>query len=217
MAAFDHADGCPHPGRDPLLHLPVGPVSHHNFSLDSHTAHDMAVLSVAMGCLILVHKIHINGVIGNLLVKLGVQMQQRFPVLLQPQDPGLCRGERVHPGDHARTFLIRIRLIKRSSDQFICDQCRFPDHLKRQNARLVQFFHNDPGMPGHIFQTLITVKILRTCAKPKFVVLYCFHRLPSIILYRIPPDRQSSGRDASCLVLLSFCFACFLFLLHFLL
>ena len=50
----------------------------------------MAVLSVAVRGLILVHKIHVYGIVGNLLVILRVQMQQRFSELLQAEYPGFC-------------------------------------------------------------------------------------------------------------------------------
>ena len=102
-------------------------------------------------------------------------MKKRLPVLLQAQDPGLRRGEGVHPCDNACTFFIRICLVEGLSDQLIRDQSRLPNHLKGQNSRLIKLFHNDLGMLRHFFQTLVPVEILGTCAKPKFVVLYCFH------------------------------------------
>ena len=51
----------------------------------------MAVLPASMSRLVLIHEIHIDGVIGNLTVKLSVQMAQRFSVFLKPEDPALGR------------------------------------------------------------------------------------------------------------------------------
>ena len=72
MTAFDNSDGSSHPGCDPLLNIFVIPESYDHFSLDSHPADNMSILSVSMSSLVFIHKVHINGVIRNLPVKLGV-------------------------------------------------------------------------------------------------------------------------------------------------
>ena len=72
MAALDHADCCAHPGCNALLHIDVAPVSHDYLALDSHTCHDMTVLTVSVCRLVLVHEIHVDGVVRNLLIKLGM-------------------------------------------------------------------------------------------------------------------------------------------------
>ena len=91
MAALHDAYGGSHPGGNLLLHLGIAPVAHYNLSLDSHAGYDMPVFPVAVGGLVLVHEVHVNGIVGNLLVELGMQMHQRFSVLLQSQNPGFCR------------------------------------------------------------------------------------------------------------------------------
>ena len=43
-------------------------------------------------------------------------MHQRFAILLQSKNPGLCRGERVHPGDYTGTCLIVVSLVECLAD-----------------------------------------------------------------------------------------------------
>ena len=62
-------------------------MAHHHLALHTHTADNVAVLSVTMCRLVLIHEVHINGIIGQLLIKLRMEMQQRFAILLQSQDP----------------------------------------------------------------------------------------------------------------------------------
>ena len=82
MAALHNTYRRAHPGSYFSHYHRVRPVSHYHFPLDSHTAYDVTVLSVPVCGLILIHKIHINGIIGNFLVKLGMEMHQRLSVLL---------------------------------------------------------------------------------------------------------------------------------------
>src|SRR5699024_11538325 len=84
MAALDNADGCSHPGCDPFLDVPVIPEPYDYLSLDSHAADNMSVLSVTMGSLVFVHKVHINGVVRNISDKQAVKMSRRFSVVLAP-------------------------------------------------------------------------------------------------------------------------------------
>ena len=53
-------------------------------------------------------------------------MHERFSVLLQSKNPGLCRREGVHPGDHTGTCLIVVSLVECLADQLIGNECRFP-------------------------------------------------------------------------------------------
>ena len=91
MAALQHAHRGAHPGADPLLDILVLPVSHDHLAHFFQTAENMSVLPVSVGCLVLVHKVHVNGVVGDLPVELGMEMEQRFPELLQSQYPGFRR------------------------------------------------------------------------------------------------------------------------------
>ena len=72
MAALHKADGRAHPGGNPPDYLLIRPVSYNDLALNSHAAYDVSVLTVAVGRLIFIHKVHINGVIGDFLIKLGM-------------------------------------------------------------------------------------------------------------------------------------------------
>ena len=157
MAALDHAHCSAHPGTDLLLDIRVLPVTHDHLALHAETAEDMTVLSVPVGRLILVHKIHINGVIRNLPVKLCMEVKQRLPVLLQAENPGFGRRERMHPGDDSRASLVRIRLVQSLPDQFIGNERRLPYNLIRKIAGCIQRLHDLLRMLRHVSQAHVPV------------------------------------------------------------
>ena len=72
MTAFHHAHCGTHPVCHSLLYLFISPVSYYNLSLNAHTAYDMTILPVSVCGLVLIHEVHINGVIWDFLVKLGM-------------------------------------------------------------------------------------------------------------------------------------------------
>ena len=160
MAAFHNTDCGAHPGSDLFLYFFRCPVSDYHFAYHTHAGYDMSKFTVAVCRLVLVHKIHVDGIVWNLFVELGMQMQQRFPVFLQSQDPGFCRGEGMHPGDHAGTFFVCICLIKGFTDDFVCDQGWFPYHFVWQDPGFIQFVYDNLGMFCYFLQTLISVQIL---------------------------------------------------------
>ena len=47
----------------------------------------MPVFTTAVCGLVLIHEIHIDRIIRDLTVELGVKMKERFSVLLQSEDP----------------------------------------------------------------------------------------------------------------------------------
>ena len=83
MAAFNYANSCSHPGSNFFLNMFICPVSHNYFSFHIQTAENMSIFSVSMGCLIFIHKIHIDCFIRNFTIKLCMQMKQWFSELLQ--------------------------------------------------------------------------------------------------------------------------------------
>ena len=76
-----------HPLSDLLNHFRVLPVSNYDLTLDSHSADNMAIFTVSMCRLILIHEIHINGIIRNLFVELCMKMHQWLSIFLQSQNP----------------------------------------------------------------------------------------------------------------------------------
>ena len=81
------------------LHAFVLPKPHNNFSIQTHSAHNEAVLAITMSRLVKVHEIHVDGRPGNITIVLCMEVEQRFPQQLQSVDPHLRRRESMAPGD----------------------------------------------------------------------------------------------------------------------
>ena len=133
-----------HPSRQPVQGLLIAPVPHNHFAFNTHAGHDMAVFPVAVCRLVLVHEIHVDGIVRNFHIELCMQMAQGLAVLLQAQDPGLGRRERMHPGDDAGALPVHVRLVEQSPNHLIGEQRRLPHHLIGKQTRLVDFLHDDP-------------------------------------------------------------------------
>ena len=82
MAALHDTNCSTHPGCDLALYHRIRPVAYHNLTLHAHAGHDMTVLSVTVGRLVLIHEIHVDGVIGQFLIELSMEMQQGLTILL---------------------------------------------------------------------------------------------------------------------------------------
>ncbi|GFI14840.1 hypothetical protein IMSAGC008_02402 [Muribaculaceae bacterium] len=70
------------PHSDAGKSLGVLPVTYHHLAANVEACADMAELTVAVGALVEVHKVHIHGVPRNFGIILGVQVQQRLAELL---------------------------------------------------------------------------------------------------------------------------------------
>ena len=184
MTGLDHAHCGPHPGCDLLLYDTVLPEAHHDLPLDPHAADDVAVLPVTVCRLILVHEIHVYGIVRQLLIILRVQVEQRFPILLKSQDPGLGRRKGMHPGDDSCTALVFICFVKCFTDQLIGDQHRLPYHLIRQYAGCIQRIHDLCGMCSDMLQNLVPIQILGTGTEPKLIVFLLQRKAPPSHVFR---------------------------------
>ena len=91
MTAFDNSDCSSHPGTNLLLHVFICPVADNDFPVHMKAAENVSEFPVTVCGLILVHEIHVDGVIRNLPVELCMQMEQWFSEFLQSQYPGFCR------------------------------------------------------------------------------------------------------------------------------
>ena len=78
----------------------------------------------------------------------------------------------MHPCDHTGTAFIKICLIKGSADQFISDQRRLPDHLIGKKSGCIQCIYDLMGMLCYLCKALLSIKILGTGAKPKYIILF---------------------------------------------
>ena len=169
VAALHQTHGRAHPVRHALLHALVAPMAGDHLALDAHAGDDVAVFAVAMGGLVLVHEVHVDGVVGDLLVELRVQVQKRLAVLAQARDPALGRGEGVHPGDDAGALRVGVGFVEGLADERVGDQRRLPDKLIGQRARGVELFDDDLRMLGHVGEALVAVEVLRAGEEPELV------------------------------------------------
>ena len=160
VAALHNANSSSHPGSQTLLNLFVSPVAHNYLSLDSHAGYHVTILAATVCGLILVHKVHVNGVVRDFLIELCVKVAKRLSIFLQTKYPGFCRGKSMHPGDHTSTVFISICLIESLTDKFIGNQSWFPYNLVWKHTGFVQLFHNNTGMLSYFTETLIPIKIL---------------------------------------------------------
>ena len=69
-----------------------------------------------MCSLVLVHEVHIDGVIGKLLVVLRRKVAHGLLQHLQPLDPHFCGREGMAPGDDTDAVVVCVDLLDRSND-----------------------------------------------------------------------------------------------------
>ena len=162
------------PHGNVVLCLLVLPVAHHRLAGLAHTGEDVGILAVAMGTLVEVHEVHVDGVVGNLLVVLCVQMEQGLAQDLQAVNPHLGRGEGVHPGDDADTALVRIGCGHHLGHLMGVVGGALVDHLHGQPARLVEAFHHFLGMAVHLHYGITAIQELCARYKPHFELFKCF-------------------------------------------
>ena len=156
-----------------LQGLRILPVAHHCLVVLAHTCKDVTELTVSVGTLVEVHKVHIHSLPRNLLVVLSVEMEERLAELLHSVYPHLCRRESVHPGDHTDAFLVCLcrthyvrHLIGRVRSTFI-------DHLDRKNAGSIHSLNHCRRVAVHLHNCVAAIQKLRSCDEPYFVIFKC--------------------------------------------
>ena len=95
-----------HPDSNLVQCILILPIAYNHFATDTHAGADMSELAVAVSRLVKVHEIHVHRIPWNLLVELGMQVEQRLFQLLQAVYPHFCGRERVHPCDDADALVI---------------------------------------------------------------------------------------------------------------
>ena len=75
MAAFDDTNCCTHPVTDSFLCFFVFPVTHDDFTVLMKACENMSEFTVAMSCLVLIHEVHIDGVVWDFTVELCVKVK----------------------------------------------------------------------------------------------------------------------------------------------
>ena len=142
-----------------------------NLALDAEAGDDVTELTVAVGGLVQVHEVHVDGLPRDFLVVLGGQLQQRLGQHFEAADPHLGRGEGVAPGDHADDVRVGGSLDHELLDTVGGLQGGLEDDLGRNLAGVVQVVDHFSGVNGDLAQGFFAVQVLRTNAEPDFLAL----------------------------------------------
>ena len=116
----------PRPRGDPALDRRVAHVAGDGLARHAQAGLDVPELAVAVGGLVQVHEVHVDGVPRQSDIGLRVQVKQRLLQRAQAGDPHLGRGEGVHPGDHADAGVLGVGLQADPPDSVGVDQHGLP-------------------------------------------------------------------------------------------
>ena len=144
---------------------------------DAQFCKDKAVFAVAVGCLVEVHEIHVDLIIGKLLVCLGVEMKKGLSEFLKALDPHFGGREGVHPGDDAYAVVV----AHGSPDVTYADLGCLHSGEQLDADRSFQFFvqkiNHLSAVFGDLLQTLFTIKVLASGDK-----IQLFHYNPFLLI-----------------------------------
>ena len=154
-------------------------MSDDDLARNAEAGHHVAELTVAVGGLVEVHEVHVDGLPRNLLVVLGGQLQQRLGKHFEATDPHLGRGEGVAPSDHTDDVRVGGGFGHEGLDAVGRLQGGLEHDLGRDLAGVVQEVDYFAGLLSHLAQRFLAVQVLRTDAEPDFLtferVFHC-HR-----------------------------------------
>ena len=157
-----------HPGADAILDILFRPVADDDFAPQPQTGVDEPGLAVAMGCLVQVHEVHVDGAPRQVAVELRVEVQEGFPELREAADPHFGGREGVHPKDQARA-LRRVVGVHAELPDFVGRfEHGLEDQRERQTPGGVERFHDFLGVFGDLPEDLRAVKVLAAGDEPNF-------------------------------------------------
>ena len=104
------------PGSQLFEGLFVFIIADDHLIVHAQARHDVAEFAVAVGSLVLVHEVHVDGVVRQLFVVLGGEVAHGLLQLGKAADPHLRRGEGVAPGDDADAVVVGVDLFDRRFD-----------------------------------------------------------------------------------------------------
>ena len=99
IPGHSHANGGLHPAADAVQDLGILPVACDDLPGHPQPSSNEAMLPVTMGGLVQIHEIHVDLVVGDLLVVLGSKVAVRLLQVCQTVDPHFRGRESVAPGD----------------------------------------------------------------------------------------------------------------------
>ena len=163
------------PGRrGPAPHIQPGqgflvlPVADDDFAAQTHARADEAELPPAVRGLVQIHKVHIDGIPGNVPVELGVELGEGLLQGHQAGDPHFGRGKGVHPRDQTDAVGCGVGLLADGVNLVGCLDDGFEDDIDGNPGRGVQAGGDGAGVVGHLLQDLRAVEMLAAGDKPDF-------------------------------------------------
>ena len=175
------AHGGAHPCGQLVLHRSILPVTGHHLARQAHTSADKAVLTVAMGSLIQVHKVHVDLLVGDLAVILGGQVAIGLLQQIKAVDPHFARGEGVAPGHNAQAVIVMVGILHDLGDLCIGFHGCLIHQLAGQNAAIRHFLGHLCAAGGHRFQHLGAIQELAAYYEPKFFLLHIHLNYPLFV------------------------------------
>ena len=160
----------PHPGRQSILHLSILPVANDHFATEPHARVDEPGLAITVRGLVEVHEVHVDRSPRQIAVELSMEVNKRFAQGVEPADPHLRRGKRVHPEDEARAVLRVVCFKTKRADLLRRFHDRLENNVERNPGRGVETSDDGPGVGGHLRERFRTVEMLAAGDEPDFGV-----------------------------------------------
>jgi hypothetical protein len=159
------------PGAEPGIHRWVLPMTDHGLATSPEAGLDERELAIPVSRLVEVHEVHVDVGPGQVAVVLRVQVHERLAQVREAADPHLCRGEGVHPRDHADAALARVSVTQDAGDRLRRRDDGLGHDTDRDLGSLVKAPRDVAGVLVHLLQHLGPVEVLAPGDEPGFQVL----------------------------------------------
>ena len=153
----------------------VLPEAKDDLVVPAHAGEDVPELALAMGRLVLVHEVHVDGVVRDLLVVLRRELAQRLAEVAQARDVVLGRGEGVRPGDDAGALGVHVGLVESGLDHVGREQVGLEHDLEGHLVGRVERGDDLGGVLGDVLEHLVAVEVLGAGAEIEAVLLDLEH------------------------------------------
>ena len=186
------ADGGPHPEADALLNCFILPVPGDNLPWHSQAGAKKTVFPVAVGSLIQIHEVHVDLLVGDLLVILRCEVAIGFLKVDETIDPHLAGREGVAPGDDSGAGIVIVGLSDHAGNLLVGLGSHFVDEGIGQD--FTEFLRHLRRPRGYGFQHIGAIQRLAAHNKPKFSLLR--HMLYSSPSFRAFSAARSTASPA---------------------
>ena len=159
------------PDTHRLQNVVVLPVADDHLAGEAQPCADEPEFTAAVGRLVRVHEIHVDGRPGNFAIELRMQVEERLLQQFEPGDPHLRGREGVHPGDEADAVGRRVGGENDVADLFRRRQHGFEDDPHWNLRRGVERGDDLLRMPRDLAEGFVAVEILAPRDEPDFKLI----------------------------------------------